>query len=128
MLNAGHETTTNLIGNALVACRNGPTPSADLLSKMASGSRRIARPLEANLTLRWTNSCGSNRPTSWATAAPLQGLQVGGVDLPEGRAGDAVHRRGQPRPGRLPTRPCWTCSALATATWPSASASTSARA
>jgi cytochrome P450 len=83
ILNAGHETTTNLIGNALVALQDWP----DQLHKLLSNSKLLPQysiGLEAYLTnsvdefLRFepSNQLGNRRA--------LPACHVGGVDLPAG--------------------------------------------
>ena len=83
ILNAGHETTTNLIGNALVCLQEHPAAKATLLRGLqAAGDEATA--LEALLTpavdefLRFesSNQLGNRRA--------LKACEVGGVYLPEG--------------------------------------------
>jgi len=83
ILNAGHETTTNLIGNALVALQEWPDARAELLQRI--GHYRYDAPaLEPHLDsavdefLRFesSNQLGNRRATAACT--------VGGVDLPQG--------------------------------------------
>ncbi|HOZ63044.1 MAG TPA: cytochrome P450 [Burkholderiaceae bacterium] len=83
ILNAGHETTTNLIGNALVCLQEWPLQKADLLSK-AELLANNPRGLEADLTtvidefLRFesSNQLGNRRAVKACT--------VGGIALPAG--------------------------------------------
>ncbi len=83
ILNAGHETTTNLIGNALVALAERPDARADLLRRIAH-YRNDPAGLEPHLDsavdefLRFesSNQLGNRRATAACT--------VGGVDLPAG--------------------------------------------
>jgi cytochrome P450 len=83
ILNAGHETTTNLIGNALVALQEWPEAKAQLLSKLQL-STQSGQGLEPDLTaeidefLRFesSNQLGNRRAVTACT--------VGGVDLPAG--------------------------------------------
>jgi cytochrome P450 len=81
ILNAGHETTTNLIGNALVALQERPAALAGLLSGMRGLD---AQGLEALLVpaidefLRFESSNQLSNRRALADAA------VGGVDLPAG--------------------------------------------
>jgi hypothetical protein len=83
ILNAGHETTTNLIGNALVALQEWPDARAELLQRIAH-YRDDAQALEPHLDsavdefLRFesSNQLGNRRATAACT--------VGGVDLPAG--------------------------------------------
>lgn len=83
ILNAGHETTTNLIGNALVALQEWPEAKSNLLSRMQlSASNPEA--LEAEMTLaadeflrfESSNQLGNRRATKACT--------VGGVPLEAG--------------------------------------------
>jgi cytochrome P450 len=77
ILNAGHETTTNLIGNALVSLQEWPDARADLLRKLAAGPE-VDLSLEVDEFLRFesSNQLGNRRATRACT--------VGGVALPEG--------------------------------------------
>jgi hypothetical protein len=72
LLNAGHETTTNLIGNALVALAQHP----DQLAKLRAQPDLIAPAIEEALRYESSNQLG-NRITT-------QAVQVGGVSLPAG--------------------------------------------
>ncbi len=82
ILNAGHETTTNLIGNALVALQEWPDQKARLLR--AIGTRPDWEALEPVMTpavdefLRFesSNQLGNRRA--------LKAVEVGGVRLDEG--------------------------------------------
>ena len=77
ILNAGHETTTNLIGNALVALQEWPQAKASLLQKLAYGPE-VDLSTEADEFLRFesSNQLGNRRAT--------RACSVGGVALPEG--------------------------------------------
>jgi cytochrome P450 len=77
ILNAGHETTTNLIGNALVALQEWPEARAALLQKLDTGSD-VDLSLQVDEFLRFesSNQLGNRRATRSCT--------VGGVDLPQG--------------------------------------------
>ncbi len=83
ILNAGHETTTNLIGNALVALQEWPAARAGLLDRLARAGQDAAAQ-EALLTpavdefLRFesSNQLGNRRA--------LQATRVGDVQLPAG--------------------------------------------
>ena len=79
ILNAGHETTTNLIGNGLFALMEWPEERARLLAH----PERIRPAVEELLRFESSNQFG-NRVTTRATAV-----------------GDR-HRRGQSRPRRVP--------------------------
>ncbi|MBC5784909.1 cytochrome P450 [Ramlibacter sp. USB13] len=75
ILNAGHETTTNLIGNALCALAEWPQEKAKLLA--ATGDE-AAMTLAVDEFLRFesSNQLGNRRA--------LHACEVGGVALPEG--------------------------------------------
>ncbi|MCP5280048.1 MAG: cytochrome P450 [Rhodoferax sp.] len=83
ILNAGHETTTNLIGNALVCLQQWPDARVGLLARMQR-YRDDAPALEQHMDsavdefLRFesSNQLGNRRATT--------ACQVGGVDLPAG--------------------------------------------
>jgi cytochrome P450 len=83
ILNAGHETTTNLIGNALVCLQQWPDARSGLLARMQR-YRDDAPALEQHMDsavdefLRFesSNQLGNRRATT--------ACQVGGVDLPAG--------------------------------------------
>ena len=82
ILNAGHETTTNLIGNALVALQEWPAQKS-ALSALLAGNEPPARVEEALMTavdefLRFesSNQLGNRRA--------LRACEVGGVQLEEG--------------------------------------------
>ncbi|MDB5751339.1 MAG: cytochrome P450-like protein [Ramlibacter sp.] len=82
ILNAGHETTTNLIGNALVALQEWPGQKDALLQ--AIGARPdwpaleplLTRAVDEFLRFESSNQLGNRRA--------LRACQVGGVALPEG--------------------------------------------
>ncbi|OOG47545.1 cytochrome P450 [Polaromonas sp. A23] len=83
ILNAGHETTTNLIGNALVALQEWPAAKQHLLSKVKLSAPGLQGPtadlpMEIDEFLRFesSNQLGNRRA--------LKACTVGGVDLPEG--------------------------------------------
>ena len=83
ILNAGHETTTNLIGNALVGLDTHRDARVRLLTDLASAgpdepARAACLDLAVDEFLRFesSNQLGNRR----AVAA----CQVGGIDLPEG--------------------------------------------
>ena len=82
LLNAGHETTTNLIGNALICLQENPSEQAQLLQRMAQASDETAHAAVLNLAvdefLRFesSNQLGNRRT--------LKASQVGGVPLAEG--------------------------------------------
>ncbi len=83
ILNAGHETTTNLIGNALVALQEWPDEKAGLLMRLARyrddpPTQEIYLDYAVDEFLRFesSNQLGNRRATVTCT--------VGGVDLPAG--------------------------------------------
>lgn len=82
LLNAGHETTTNLIGNALICLQEWPEQRAQLMADLhAAGSEEareevLALAVDEFLRFESSNQLGNRRA--------LATCQVGGVDLPEG--------------------------------------------
>ena len=83
LLNAGHETTTNLIGNGLIALQEFPEAKASLLKAMkeAQGNETaeeavLGRAVDEFLRFESSNQLGNRRA--------LQDVHVGGVDLPAG--------------------------------------------
>lgn len=83
LLNAGHETTTNLIGNALVLLQEHPA-ALDSLLRGLHGTRHhpeaqetlLTRAVDEVLRMESSNQLGNRRA--------LRPVRVGGVDLPEG--------------------------------------------
>jgi cytochrome P450 len=83
ILNAGHETTTNLIGNALVALEESPAQKALLLERMHSASQDketldevMNRAVDEFLRFESSNQLGNRRAT--------KDCVIGGVSLPAG--------------------------------------------
>jgi cytochrome P450 len=82
LLNAGHETTTNLIGNALISLQEWPAQrqqlQADLKAAASDEERDQIMGLAVDEFLRFesSNQLGNRRA--------LQATQVNGVDLPAG--------------------------------------------
>ena len=82
LLNAGHETTTNLIGNALICLQEHPDARVQLLTDMRQAADDAARDAVLNgavdefLRFESSNQLGNRRA--------LQATQLGGVDLPAG--------------------------------------------
>ncbi|MDO9406470.1 MAG: cytochrome P450 [Polaromonas sp.] len=83
ILNAGHETTTNLIGNALVTLQDWPDEKARLLEAMrdkagdsASLDALMDTAVDEFLRFESSNQLGNRRATADA--------QIAGVDLPAG--------------------------------------------
>lgn len=82
ILNAGHETTTNLIGNALVALQEWPAERAKVVAAIGSDA---ARPeLEPLLTLAVDEFLRFESSNQLGNRRALQACEVGGVALPEG--------------------------------------------
>jgi len=83
ILNAGHETTTNLIGNALVSLQQHPDARATLLDDL----RRLGgdgAALEACLTSAVDEFLRFESSNQLGNRRALAACRVGGVDLPEG--------------------------------------------
>lgn len=82
ILNAGHETTTNLIGNALVALQEWPEQKQQLIAAIGREPDRPAlqpvldRAVDEFLRFESSNQLGNRRA--------LRACEVGGVTLPEG--------------------------------------------
>lgn len=83
LLNAGHETTTNLIGNGLVLMHEHPAAREDLLSDLCAHAGQtetleaiLSRAVDECLRFESSNQLGNRRA--------LQAAQVGGVDLSAG--------------------------------------------
>ncbi|MBX3657784.1 MAG: cytochrome P450 [Ramlibacter sp.] len=83
ILNAGHETTTNLIGNALVALQEWPQAKADLLSKM---QHKVTDPqgLEALFTLAVDEFLRFESSNQLGNRRAVRACEIGGVALEEG--------------------------------------------
>ena len=83
ILNAGHETTTNLIGNALVALQEWPQEKSALLERMARlapGTRRAG----AELTLAVDEFLRFESSNQLGNRRAVRACEVGGVPLAEG--------------------------------------------
>jgi cytochrome P450 len=83
ILNAGHETTTNLIGNALVALQAWP----EQLHKLLSNSQLLPQysiGLEAYLTTSVDEFLRFEPSNQLGNRRCLQACNIGGVDLPAG--------------------------------------------
>ncbi|WP_252374228.1 cytochrome P450 [Hydrogenophaga sp. 2FB] len=81
LLNAGHETTTNLIGNGLILLQEFPDARAQLLRALqttdaAEEEAVLSRAVDEFLRFESSNQLGNRRT--------VQDTQVGGVDLPAG--------------------------------------------
>ena len=83
LLNAGHETTTNLIGNGLILLEEFPAAKAGLLADLratagdaAAQEQLLTLAVDEFLRFESSNQLGNRRA--------LKATQVGGVDLPAG--------------------------------------------
>ncbi|WP_438865678.1 cytochrome P450 [Ramlibacter tataouinensis] len=83
ILNAGHETTTNLIGNALVALQEWPGEKARLLHRLKHSAHHPSG-LEADLTLAVDEFLRFESSNQLGNRRALRACEVGGVALPEG--------------------------------------------
>jgi cytochrome P450 len=83
ILNAGHETTTNLIGNALVLLQEWPDAKRHVLSKVELPAK-TGIGLEADLTVEIDEFLRFEPSNQLSNRRALKACQVGGVDLPEG--------------------------------------------
>jgi len=83
ILNAGHETTTNLIGNALVLLQEWPAAKQHLLSKVEL-QPNAGIGLEADLTVEIDEFLRFEPSNQLSNRRALKTCQVGGVELPEG--------------------------------------------
>lgn len=82
ILNAGHETTTNLIGNALVALEEWPQEKARLLQAM--GPRPDWDALEPAMTLAVDEFLRFESSNQLGNRRALAACEVGGTPLPAG--------------------------------------------
>jgi cytochrome P450 len=83
LLNAGHETTTNLIGNALLTLQEMPGARAGLLADLERHAGDAAA-TESVLTLAVDEFLRFESSNQLGNRRALKSAQVGGVDLPEG--------------------------------------------
>ena len=83
ILNAGHETTTNLIGNALVSLQEWPDAKVELLKKMKQTSEDL-RGLEADLTLAVDEFLRFESSNQLGNRRALKDCNVGGTPLEAG--------------------------------------------
>jgi cytochrome P450 len=83
ILNAGHETTTNLIGNALVALQEWPDAKAALLSQLAEYAND-AQAQEAVLTLAADEFLRFESSNQLGNRRAVKACTVGGVELEAG--------------------------------------------
>jgi cytochrome P450 len=82
ILNAGHETTTNLIGNGLVALQEWPREKAALLATI--GSRPDWQALEPAMTVAVDEFLRFESSNQLGNRRALRACEVGGVALPAG--------------------------------------------
>ena len=83
ILNAGHETTTNLIGNALVTLQEWPEEKQNLLSKLKLLTLDN-KGLEPDLSLMVDEFLRFESSNQLSNRRALHACEVGGVALPEG--------------------------------------------
>ncbi len=83
ILNAGHETTTNLIGNALVALHGWPGEKNRLLSKIEL-TMNYTLGLQADLTLTIDEFLRFESSNQLSNRRALKASTVGGVPMEEG--------------------------------------------
>ena len=83
ILNAGHETTTNLIGNALVALHEWPEEKCQLLSKIELNIHS-RQGLEADLTLAIDEFLRFESSNQLSNRRALKACTVGGTAMEEG--------------------------------------------
>ncbi len=83
ILNAGHETTTNLIGNALAALTEHPDARADMLLNMKHLAHDL-QGLEAYLTSAVDEFLRFESSNQLSNRRALKNTQVGGVDIAAG--------------------------------------------
>ena len=83
ILNAGHETTTNLIGNALVTLQEWPEVQHEALLKMER-LKHDPRALEADLTLAVDEFLRFESSNQLSNRRAVKACTIGGVALPAG--------------------------------------------
>ncbi len=83
ILNAGHETTTNLIGNALVALQEWPGEKQRLMDAL-NASTGDATANEAVMTLAVDEFLRFESSNQLGNRRAVRACTVGGIDLPEG--------------------------------------------
>ena len=83
ILNAGHETTTNLIGNALVALQEWPEEKCALLLNIEL-SMHSGQGLEANLTLAIDEFLRFESSNQLSNRRALKACTIGGTAIEEG--------------------------------------------
>ena len=83
ILNAGHETTTNLIGNALVCLQEWPQQKAALLARL-HGCRQDAAAFENVMATAVDEFLRFESSNQFGNRRALSACEVGGVPLPAG--------------------------------------------
>ncbi|MDM7949573.1 cytochrome P450 [Hydrogenophaga sp.] len=83
LLNAGHETTTNLIGNALICLQEHPAQRIALTSALQPSARDAAAQ-EALLTLAVDEFLRFESSNQLGNRRALRSCRIGDVDLPAG--------------------------------------------
>ena len=83
ILNAGHETTTNLIGNALVCLQEHPQAWSELHQRLQA-TQQDASAQEAILTLAVDEFLRFESSNQLGNRRAVQACEVGGVALPAG--------------------------------------------
>jgi cytochrome P450 len=85
LLNAGHETTTNLIGNALISLIEHPAQHALLKTDlMAAKTSQNEDPKTHVLNLAIDEFLRFESSNQLSNRRAVKSVQVGGIDLPEG--------------------------------------------
>ena len=82
LLNAGHETTTNLIGNALITLQEWPAQREQLQTDLKAAASEEVR--EQTLALAVDEFLRFESSNQLSNRRALKACTVGGVDLPEG--------------------------------------------
>ena len=90
LLNAGHETTTNLIGNAVDLLLRHP----DAMRDLAAHPDAIGTAVEEFLRMESSNQLGNRRAAV--------DTSIGGTAMPAGSLRASLHRRRQPRSRPVP--------------------------
>ncbi len=85
LLNAGHETTTNLIGNALISLIEHPVQHASLRSDLLAAKASNTAELETHvLNVAIDEFLRFEASNQLSNRRALKAAHVGGVDLPQG--------------------------------------------
>ena len=83
ILNAGHETTTNLIGNALVLMQEWPNERSNLLSKLEL-TMDVNKEQNADLSLEVDEFLRFESSNQLSNRRAVHACTVGGIELPAG--------------------------------------------